>query len=330
VDTGGRTATDVMSDPVTHPAVHDVLHDRYRLDRVVGTAANGSAVYEATDLQLARRVAVKIQRPGAGPLSVVGAQCSDEHLVKVYDAYFPAEQPTSASIGFGYLVLEFVDGDSLSARIGSATLSLDEIAGIGRDVAAALVHTHGLGLVHCNVKATNIIVTPTGTAKLGDFGLQSNTGDDTSVDISALGIVLLQAIASISSAAPVPPTWRQLLIDMTAADAAGRPSAIEVASALRMLSRSVPAKPTAARRTSSPASHRPQHRRPRQPRAAARVSTVLALAAAGFIAFAMLMLAQGLFHDGRGAADVIDPGSTSTVASNPTADAVNVGGQPTK
>ncbi len=156
---------------------------RYELIELVGTGSMGS-VFVAQDLLLERVVAVKRlhnQRPDdevARARFRTEAQCLArlEHpsLPRVYD--FGEE--ISGPVVHPYLVLQFVDGDPLSALLRERRrLDPEETVRIVRALAEALAAVHAQGIVHRDIKPGNIVVRPDGAAPaLIDFGIA--TPDD--------------------------------------------------------------------------------------------------------------------------------------------------------
>ncbi|MHB0976192.1 MAG: serine/threonine protein kinase [Candidatus Aquicultorales bacterium] len=79
-----------------------------------------------------------------------------------------------------YLVMEYVDGKSLADKLRSeGALSVEETIRVALDIACALHAAHRSGLVHKDVKPSNILLTKTGRAKLSDFGISSPVGAGT-------------------------------------------------------------------------------------------------------------------------------------------------------
>ncbi len=160
------------------PLLGQVLERRYALVRYLG--GNMGAVYEGVDLRLQRRIAVKLDRRGAGHdgrhdrfvrEAHAIASLTSHHTVTVFD-YGMTRTP------FGpvpYLVMEMVQGESLAARIGRGPLPLEEIAGIVEQVCRSLDEAHARGIVHRDVKPANILLAtePDGRplVKLIDFGI---------------------------------------------------------------------------------------------------------------------------------------------------------------
>ncbi len=196
-----------------------VLGGRYRLERLLG--AGGMAdVHRATDLRLNRPVAVKIFRPGTDPdgeqrfheEAQVLANLNHPGLVSVHD--FGVERHHA------YLVMELVTGSTLREVLDQQRLPLDEVARIGTDLADVLAYVHDQGVVHRDVKPSNVLLGRDGRVRLADFGVSRLVGAtgltsaDAAVgtasylapeqvqgdpvgppaDVYALGLVLLEAI----------------------------------------------------------------------------------------------------------------------------------------
>src|SRR6185503_11400995 len=73
--------------------------------------------------------------------------------------------------GYHFIAMEFVEGETLRARLKRGPLELDEVIRIGTDVADALDAAHVVGLIHRDIKPANILLTRSGRAKVADFGL---------------------------------------------------------------------------------------------------------------------------------------------------------------
>lgn len=271
-----------------------LLDGRYRLITCIGRGGAAS-VYEAEDTLLERTVAVKLFRSESETRFPAGQANTEKALLA------PLSHPAlvtlfDAKVDPGpvrYLVMEYVDGPTLAAQLTYGALPPDAVARIGRELAEGLAVVHRAGIVHCDVKPSNVLlIRPERPgehwhAKLADFGIAcaiESTGPvDSSpetkpeiivgtaaymapeqlrhvelgpaVDIYALGLVLIEALRgrpayplsnSVESAlvrlsAPpsVPeglgPDWARLLTSMTSIDPEERPSAEEVAAALRSI-----------------------------------------------------------------------------------------------
>jgi hypothetical protein len=137
-------------------------------------AGGMAAVLKATDTVLGRTVALKILPPetAADPAQLTrfqsearaAAKLDHENIARVY--FCGADQ------GLHYIAFEFVEGDDLRSLIERrGRLSVQESVQIVLQVASGLAHAAARGVVHRDVKPSNIIVTPAGRAKIVDMGL---------------------------------------------------------------------------------------------------------------------------------------------------------------
>jgi len=156
----------------------ELLDGRYRLGECVGSGG-AAIVHRAEDLTLGRTVAIKIMRagiegPDAGARTrrEIAALAALDHpgLVTLLDAKIVPGGPE-------YLVMEFVDGPSLRDLLDERRLTPQEVRDVTADLAAALSAAHRAGVVHRDVKPSNVLLAPTGVAahpfqaKLADFGI---------------------------------------------------------------------------------------------------------------------------------------------------------------
>lgn len=156
----------------------DILGGRYILRERLGAGGMGR-VFRARDEVLARDVAIKIFHAdgtdGPEPLrrmSEARALAALDHpsLVTLYDARLVGEDHV-------YLVMELIAGPSLQRRIEQDALSSQELAGILADLAGALAVVHDAGIVHRDVKPSNVLLRPLhgaprdAEAVLADFGV---------------------------------------------------------------------------------------------------------------------------------------------------------------
>ncbi|MFF1796609.1 serine/threonine-protein kinase, partial [Kitasatospora sp. NPDC058263] len=158
---------------------------RYRVDSVLGRGG-GADVLRAVDERLDRAVALKIPRPDATADTVrrfatearMLARLSHPGLVEVYDYGAVAEHP--------YLALELVEGPTLAAVLRSGPLPAADVRHLGRDLAQTLAHVHAHGVVHRDVKPSNVLVDAAGRPRLADFGVARILDRQASSDDEAL------------------------------------------------------------------------------------------------------------------------------------------------
>ena len=144
----------------------------YRILGKIGAGGMGE-VYRAHDLKLERTVAIKLLPDwAAGDRTAVerlvreaklASALNHPHIVRMY-----AIEETDAA---PFLVMEYVEGETLRDRLGKSPLPVAELVAIGSQVADALDSAHRIGLIHRDIKSTNILLTAEGHAKVVDFGL---------------------------------------------------------------------------------------------------------------------------------------------------------------
>jgi serine/threonine-protein kinase len=150
-----------------------LLHDRYRLEERLGSGGM-STVYRAFDETLERPVAIKVmhrefssdanqlERFRREARSIAGL--SHPHVVTVIDAGEDDGRP--------YIVLEFVEGETLKDRIRRAgPLPAGEAVAYAIEVGRALQAAHAARLVHRDIKPQNVLIDRDGRAKVTDFGI---------------------------------------------------------------------------------------------------------------------------------------------------------------
>lgn len=137
-------------------------------------------VYKGYESALQRHVAIKMLSESlAGDASVVErffrearsmAQLNDPHIVQIYFVGEDAGQP--------YFAMEFVEGESLSARLKrEGPLDPAEAARILLQVAQGLATAHDRGVIHRDIKPANLLITQRGLVKVADFGIAIATQD---------------------------------------------------------------------------------------------------------------------------------------------------------
>ncbi len=149
--------------------IAETLGGHYRLVRLIGRGGM-SDVYEALDVRSGVSVAVKVVRT-SDPEFVqrlsheARALESFAHpgLVRLLDTGLAGDQ--------AYLVMEYVDGVTLAELLHRGPLGAPDTAALGATLADALAYVHERGIVHRDVKPSNILRTSNGATMLGDFGI---------------------------------------------------------------------------------------------------------------------------------------------------------------
>ncbi len=162
----------------------------YQIISQIGQGGMGR-VYLARDNRLGRKVALKL----------LPAQfTTDAERVRRFEqearAASSLNHPNVATIydigeqdGASFIAMEYVEGETLAARISGRPLGAAEVMEIGIQVADALGEAHAKGVTHRDIKPANIMLTPRGQVKVLDFGLAKMTRHErqaVSSDISAI------------------------------------------------------------------------------------------------------------------------------------------------
>ena len=157
----------------------------YEITELIGAGGMGQ-VYKALDTRLERPVAIKVLTPGltADPRAQdrfarearLVAALSHPHICSIFDV--------GSKEGSDFLVMEYLDGETLADRLGRGRLPLDQALKVAIEMAGALTAAHEAGIVHRDLKPANVILTRSG-AKLLDFGLAKLRHDVPSVVMTA-------------------------------------------------------------------------------------------------------------------------------------------------
>ena len=175
----------------------------YEIDSPLGAGGMGE-VYRAHDTRLDRTVAVKVLASHLSSLPELKQRMEREaraisslnhpNVCHLYDI--------GSHDGTDYLVMEFLEGETLAERLSKGPVPLNEILKIGIAIADALAVAHRQGIVHRDLKPGNIMLTKSG-AKLMDFGLAKASA--AGIAGTASGAPLLSAARTMSGASPLSP-----------------------------------------------------------------------------------------------------------------------------
>jgi eukaryotic-like serine/threonine-protein kinase len=170
--------------------------DQYEIIRELGRGGMGQ-VFMARDTRLGRVVAIKFLTRTAETFvkrflveAQTTAQCTHENIVVLYD--------TNAYRNHPYLVLEYLEGDTLAKIIADRSLSASRTIEIMVPVVRALRRAHQFGIVHRDLKPENILITTTGTVKVLDFGVAKlfNEDDDPALVRSEVAHELYETLST--------------------------------------------------------------------------------------------------------------------------------------
>src|SRR3954463_13765699 len=153
--------------------IGETLGGRYRLVELLGQGGMAT-IYRAHDSQLGRDVAVKVLRSeyGRDPAFVArfrqeaqsAAALNHPNVVNVFDYGMEAGDP--------FIVMELIDGGDLAEVIRErGTLEPVAAARIAQQIYEALDAAHARGIIHRDIKPTNVLMTSGGRVKVADFGI---------------------------------------------------------------------------------------------------------------------------------------------------------------
>lgn len=167
----------------TKPLPAGSMLAHYRLDEVVGEGAMGT-VYKARDEGLDRTVAVKVLRPAVSGMTVrvdrffrearAAARINHPNLTHVY--YVGGDG------SYRFFAMEYVHGQDVAELVdGEGRPDLERAIDLLVQAASGLAAAHEQGIVHRDVKPSNILVRPDGTVKITDFGLSKSVDADVKI-----------------------------------------------------------------------------------------------------------------------------------------------------
>lgn len=150
-----------------------ILDNRYKIISKIGVGGMAD-VFKGEDTLLGRPVAVKILHSNfAGDDDFVArfkreaqaaGKLSHPNIVSMYDVGFDQ--------GYHYIVMEYIEGETLKEYITRhERISIDNAVKFTIAIAEGLEHAHAMGIVHCDIKPHNVLITKQGRIKVTDFGI---------------------------------------------------------------------------------------------------------------------------------------------------------------
>jgi tRNA A-37 threonylcarbamoyl transferase component Bud32 len=159
----------VIAPPLLEPEGHI---GRFDIRRSLGAGGMGE-IFEAYDTNLHRAVAIKVLAS-----KYVEDETMKQRFLREARMASKLNHPNIATIfeigeaaGNPYIVMEYVEGETLSDRLGDGPLDFKTVVDIGAQAADALAEAHEQGVVHRDIKSSNIMTTGRGKVKVLDFGL---------------------------------------------------------------------------------------------------------------------------------------------------------------
>jgi serine/threonine-protein kinase len=144
----------------------------YRIVSKIGAGGMGE-VYLAEDTTLDRKVAIKLL-----PMEAAPDERANKRLIREAKAAAKLDHPNICSVyevseadGVSFIVMQFVEGETLASRLQQKAIDLKESLIIGAQIADALVEAHSRGIIHRDIKPQNIMISARGQVKVMDFGL---------------------------------------------------------------------------------------------------------------------------------------------------------------
>ena len=165
----------------------------YRITEKLGTGGQGT-VYKATDTRLGRTVVVKVLAP-----ELTAREANLRRFEREAQLASSLDHPNICHIyglheveGVHFITMQYVEGKNVRQLVNGRPLELKSALAISLQVADALTAAHARGIIHRDIKAGNVMVTPNGTAKVLDFGLakllDETGGDKSDMHLTEMGI----------------------------------------------------------------------------------------------------------------------------------------------
>ena len=314
-----------------------VLGGRYRLEGLLG--AGGMAdVFRAEDLRLHRPVAVKLFRPGTDPDGERRFEQEAQTLAGLRHPGLVALHDVGVEQGHAYLVMELVDGPTLGQELTRERYDAAGATRIGLELARVLSYVHDEGVVHRDVKPSNILLEQDGRVRLTDFGISQLAGSSglTSVgetigtpaylapeqvrgapagppaDVYALGLVLLECLSGHAEYPGVGWDAAEARLHRAPAVPAGLPEPLR--GTLAAMTAADPERRPTARAVAAALSHGPV-----EPEPAPRGGTLRTLLIAGLVVALIVIIGFALTSGDDDPVGPVDTAAQPTTAQPTTA-----------
>lgn len=165
-----------------HPAEHEEaigLIDRFAIHETLGAGGMG-IVFRASDAALDREVAIKILKPALAGDEATSRRFLDESesLLEIQHQHICRVYEVGEHDGLPFVVTAYAEGGSLHARMHAGGMDMAEMVDIICQVAAALDRSHARGIIHRNLKPTNVLFDATDNVVISDFGMTPSKGDE--------------------------------------------------------------------------------------------------------------------------------------------------------
>lgn len=179
---------------------------RYRVLARLGSGSMGE-VYRAEDLRLRRSVALKVVSFAKGASDAshrllaearAASALTHPNIAVVYEV----DEIDRAGERLGFIAMEYIAGRTLAELAAKGPLSLETILDVSRQVAGALADAHAHGLVHRDIKLSNVMLSDTGLVKVLDFGVARWSPPGIDADAETVAADLFEGTAGVVGTLP--------------------------------------------------------------------------------------------------------------------------------